>query len=172
MNGRRTDPAIVELHKADALVRAGYFSADSVGRVLPCSNKLKVAVLQSFRERHVVAVRRDLAKCAVTKLELYRELLPQGLGVDSPTLTTEERLAHQQLAFTLGGYADATPDGFVRKGVESLGLEVCEARIFRTKPDAVTRKLHLTTAIGRFVTKDRELVLTPVSATDCKARLR
>lgn len=54
-------------------------------------------------ERHIVRSKKEFGAGAVTKFELYQEMLPDGPGAQSVASTPEEKLAKDRLERKLWG---------------------------------------------------------------------
>lgn len=155
------DLELVEKIKAEALIQAGHSITDDDGNVRSSLKQLQFAVLQNMQDHHVVTGKRDLAGRSVTQFELYQELLPQGPGVHTLARTDEERVAQTQLMKLMWGYANVGINSFVQKHVAGLGLILCEAGdVARTKLNEETGKKQPTTEHARFLTADRDLIMT------------
>lgn len=109
-------------------------------------------------DRHIVRGKRDLAQSAVTKFELYAELLPNAPGVPSLAHSLEEQAAQEQLKKAIWGWANVGTT--VQMRVAEAGYVLCEAKVSRTKVNEETGKREPTTETARFLTTDRELILT------------
>lgn len=155
------DRDLIEKIKAEAMIQAGYSVTDDDGTVRSDPKQLQVAVLQSMQENHVVANKRNLAKQAVTSFELYQEILPQAPGTQSLARTEEEKAAQTELTKLIWGFTNVGVSGFVQKHVAGLGFVLCEARdVARTKINEETGRKQPTTENARFLTSDRELIMT------------
>lgn len=153
------DQHLVDKIKAQALIDAGYVREQD-GETFADDGQLKLAILNVMLERHVVRGKRDLAQSAVTKFELYAELLPNGPGVQSLAHGLEEQAAQEQLKKAVWGWANVGTTGFVQMRVAESGFVLCEAKVSRTKVNEETGKREPTTETARFLTTDRELILT------------
>lgn len=155
------DRDLVDKIKAEAMIRAGFSTTDDDGTVRSDPKQVQVAVLQSMQENHVVTSKRSLAKQAVTSFELYQEILPQAPGTQSLAHTEEEKVAQTELTKLIWGFTNVGVSGFVQKHVAGLGLVLCEARdVARTKINEETGKKQPTTENARFLTSDRDLIMT------------
>lgn len=155
------DQELVDKIKAEALIQAGHATTDDDGAVRSSLKQLQFAVLQIMQDSHVVTGKRELAARSVTQFELYQELLPQAPGVTSLPRSAEEKAAQQQLAKLMWGYANVGINSFVQKHVAGLGLVLCEAGdVARTKVNEETGKRQPTTEHARFLTADRDLIMT------------
>lgn len=155
------DLELVQKIKAEALIQAGHSTTDDDGSVRSSVKQLQFAVLQNMQDNHVVASKKDLATNSVTQFELYQEILPQAPGAQTLARTDEERVAQQQLTKLMWSYANVGISSFVQKHVAGLGLILCEAGdVARTKVNQETGKKQPTTEHARFLTADRELIMT------------
>ncbi|WP_203772415.1 hypothetical protein [Paractinoplanes deccanensis] len=148
----------MEKIKAQALIDAGY-AREHDGGLYSDEAQLKAAILAAMTERHVVRGRRDLARGAVTKFELYAEMLPQAPGVRQLPRTIEESAAQDQLKKKLWGWLNVGITGFAQVRVAELGYVLCEAPVARTKLIEETGKREPSTETGRFLTRNRDLIL-------------
>lgn len=155
------DRDLVDKIKAEALIQAGHVLTDEDGTVRANPKDLQIAVLQAMQDNHIVSSKRDLAARSVTAFELYQELLPQAPGARTLAQTEEEKLAQTELTKTIWGYTNVGVSGFVQKNVAGLGLVLCEAGdVARTKINEETGKKQPTTEHARFLTTDRDLIMT------------
>ncbi|MEV6304372.1 hypothetical protein AB0M02_33545 [Actinoplanes sp. NPDC051861] len=152
------DTQFVEKIKAQALIDAG-FARDQDGDLQSDEAQLKVAVVESMKDRHVARSRRDLAKSAVTKFELYAEMLPHAPGVKRLPQSIEESVARDQLMKKLWSWLNVGITGFVQVRVGELGYVLCEGPVARTKLSEETGKRQPTTEAGRFLTSNHDLIL-------------
>jgi hypothetical protein len=163
---------LVEKIKAQALIDAGMIEYDEDGRTLANPRLLQAAVLQAMLSNHVASNKRELPTRASTKFELYAELLPRGPGVQALADGLEERLAQDQLMRNIWGFTNIGTSGFVQKNVAEEGFVLCEAEVSRTKINQETSKKEPTTERARFLTTDRDLILTYYTAPAGAAFLR
>ena len=166
------DLQLVEKIKAQALIDAGMIQYDSDGRKLANPKLLQAAVLQAMLTNHVANNKRELPTRAATKFELYAELLPKGPGVQSLAEGLEQRVAQDQLMRNIWGFTNIGTSGFVQKNVAEEGYVLCEAEVSRTKINQETSKKEPTTERARFLTSDRDLILTYYTAPAGAAFLR
>ena len=152
------DRYMVDKIKAQALIDAGFTREQDEG-LFQDEEQLKAAILGAMTERHVARGRRDLVKSAVTKFELYSEMLPNGPGVRQQPRTMEESVAREELKKKLWSWLNVGTTGFVQVRVAELGLVMCEAPVARTKMIEETGKREPTTETGRFLTANRDLIL-------------
>src|SRR4051794_19879521 len=89
------DPELVDKIKCEALIRAGYAITNEDGESRASFPLLQRGVLQNMHERHVVRNKRDFITGAVTRFELYQEMLPDAPGAQSLAATPEEKLAQE-----------------------------------------------------------------------------
>ncbi|GAA1817333.1 hypothetical protein HC028_21185 [Planosporangium flavigriseum] len=161
--GPSVEPFVVDHHlvnkiKAQAIIDAGY-CREQDGQVYSDEMQLKVAMLEAMINQHVAKGQRDLAKRAITKFELYAEMLPNAPGVESLPRTPEEAAAQDQLKKTLWSWLNAGTTGYVQVRVAELGYVLCEAPVSRTKVNEETGRREPTTETGRFLTTNRQLIL-------------
>ncbi|WP_369055114.1 hypothetical protein [Kineococcus terrestris] len=155
------DRDLVEKIKAEALIQAGHSVTDDDGNVRSSTKQLQIAVLQIMQDKHVVTTKRELASRSVTAFELYQEMLPQGPGAQSLAQIDEEKIAQTELTKLVWGFTNVGISGFVQKHVASLGFILCEAGdVARTKINQETGKKQPTTEHARFLTSDRDLIMT------------
>jgi len=153
------DEDLIEQIEAQALIDHGY-SRDDNGHPAADDKQLQLAVLLAVTNEHVANNSKELPKRAVTKFELYAEVLPRAPGVASLPNTPEEEVARDRLMRRVWNYTNTGPTGFVQKNVVNTGMILCQAKVARTKLNQETGKKEPTTEIGRFLTSDRELILT------------
>lgn len=165
------DQQLVEQLKAQALIDAGYSSQDEDG--LQANPKLmSAAVVELMQANHVVKGKRDLATHAVTKFELYAEVLPNGPGVNGLATQPEGRIAQADLMKQVWTLTNTGTSGLVQKHVGPTGQVLCEADVGRTKISEETGKRQAMTEPGRFLTTDRELIMTYYTAPAGAAFIR
>jgi hypothetical protein len=152
------DRQLVEKIKAQALIDAGY-TREQDDSLHSDEEQLKVAVLGAMTERHVARGRRDLVRRAVTKFELYAEMLPNAPGVQQLPRTIEETYAQDQLKKKMWSWLNYGTTGYVQTRIAELGYVLCEAPVARTKMIEETRKKEPTTETGRFLTTNGELIM-------------
>ncbi|WP_280413444.1 hypothetical protein [Nocardia asiatica] len=150
---------LVEQIESQTLIDEGFCYDDPNGRPVADTKQLQHAVLQVMEKRHVVANNRELAKNAVTKFELYSEILPNGPGVKTLPESPEHAEVHQRLMRKVWGFANTGQSGYVQKNIAPTGMILCEASVARTKINEETRKREPGTEIGRFLTSDPQLIL-------------
>ncbi|MFD9889715.1 hypothetical protein ACFWY9_10250 [Amycolatopsis sp. NPDC059027] len=153
------DQELVERLFSQALIDAGFVFEDEDP---PRANVklLPAAVLEVMQANHIAAVKRDMAKKAVTKFELYAELFPEGPGVREVAEQSEARVVQADLMKRLWTLTNTGPTGFVQKNVGDGGYVLCEAHVPRTKLNEESGKRQPTTEPGRFLTTDRDLIIT------------
>lgn len=154
------DPELVEKLRAETVIQAGFTVEDEDGNVRANEKQLPPHVLQLMLDRHVATNKRDFATRAVTKFELYQEVFPDGPGAQSLAQTPEEREVQSLLMKLLWGYLSIGPTGHVQKNVASEGVILCEGDAKRTKINEETGKRQPTTERARFLTADRDLIMT------------
>jgi hypothetical protein len=153
------DHELVERILSQALIDAGLvFEGEDPPRANP--KLLAAAVLEAMQANHVAAVKRDMAKMAVTKFELYAEVFPGGPGVREVAARPEERIVQTDLMKRLWALTNTGPTGYVQKNVGESGYVLCEAHVPRTKLNEESGKRQPTTEPGRFLTADRDLIIT------------
>jgi hypothetical protein len=150
---------LIEQIQAQALIDQGY-SREENGQPTADYKQLQLAVLQAVENDHVAINAKELPKKAFTKFELYSEVLPRGPGVTSLPTSPEEEEARNRLSRLVWNYTNTGPSGFVQKNIVNSGMILCQAKVARTKLNQETEKKEPTTEIGRFMTSDRELILT------------
>lgn len=153
------DPELVQKIQAEALIQAGFVVKGDDGEIRASFARLQSAVLQVMHERHVVRTKREFTTGAVTKFELYQEMLPDAPGVRSVAATVEEKLAQDMLMRKLWGYLNTGPSGFVQKHAAGASLVLCEGDVPRTKVNEENGRREPRTERGRFLTDDGELIL-------------
>jgi hypothetical protein len=153
------DEDLIEQIEAQALIDHGY-SREENGRPTADFKQVQLAVLQAIANEHVANNAKELSKRAVTKFELYSEVLPRGPGVSSLPTSPEEEAARDRLMRQVWNYTNTGPSGFVQKNIVNTGMILCQAKVARTKLNQETGTKEPTTEIGRFITGDRELILT------------
>ncbi|WP_433055072.1 hypothetical protein [Dactylosporangium sp. CS-033363] len=166
------DHLLVDQIKAQALIDAGFTGKDEDGALRANQKLLPGAVLQTMQNNHVANGKRELAARAVTKFELYAELLPDGPGVRRLANSAEESAAQDELMKYLWGLTNTGTSGFVQKSIGELGLVLCEASVSRTKINEETGKREPRTEPGRFITASRDLIMTYFTAPAGAAFLR
>ena len=159
------EPEIVDQHlvdkiKAQALIDAGMTRVDQDGQTIADPKKLQFEVLQAMQAKHVANGKKDLAAQAVTKFELFAETLPDAPGVRSLARGLEERVAQADLMRDVWTYTNTGTSGFVQKNLNGPGLILCEAKVSRTKLNEETKRKEPTTELARFLTADRDLIMT------------
>jgi len=153
------DRNLVEKLMSQALIDAGYFKDDE-GIPVADDRALKGAVVQAMLEHHVVNDGKEMPARGVTKYELYSEMLPSAPGISRLTESAEEDEAKTKLMNKVWGFTNTGTTGHVQQNVAESGLVVVEAQVRRTKVNQETRKTELTMEMGRFLTGDRELIMT------------
>lgn len=170
------DLELVAKIKAQALIDSGYCVTGDDGQVRSSTKILQASTLQAMVDHHVATSKSDLAKRAVTQFELFQELLPHAPGAQTLATTDEEREAQRLLIKEVWGYANTGVSSFVQKHVAELGLILCEAKVARHKLNEETGTKEPTLEWGRFLTADRELVMThytgPAGASFIRAARR
>jgi hypothetical protein len=153
------DENLVEQIMAQALIDEGYWYRNRNGQqVADDKHLLQLAVLEAM-QNHVVASGKDLAKNAVTKSELYAEVLPNGPGVTSLPASEEEAEAQRKLMSKVWGFTNTGTSGYVQKSIATTGLILCEAKVARHKIIEETGKREPTTDLAKFLTTDHQLIL-------------
>lgn len=153
------DNDLVQQIVAQAMIDCGY-SREEDGLVLADEKQLQKATVQQMLDAHVVSSQKELASRAATKFDLFAELLPKAPGVATLPETIEEELAQRQLMQKVWGYTNTGTSGFVQKNIPDTGYIVCEAKVGRTKVNQETGKKEPTTEMGRFLTADKDLIMT------------
>jgi hypothetical protein len=153
------DRDLVEKIMAQALIDAGYAKEED-GLVLADEKQLKAATVQCMLDNHVVSTAKEMPTRGVTKVELYSELLPTAPGVASLPSSAEEDEAKTKLMTKVWGYTNTGTTGHVQANVGESGYIVVEAQVRRTKVHQETGRKEITTDMARFLTTDRELIMT------------
>jgi hypothetical protein len=157
---RILDENLVVQIMAQALIDQGYCYRDRSGlQVADFKHQLQLAVLGAM-ETHVVAGAKELAAKAVTKSELYAEVLPNGPGVTSLPESPEHEAARDGLQKKIWNFTNPGTSGYVQKSIATSGLVLCEAKVARHKIIEETGKREPTTDLGKFLTADHQLILT------------
>ncbi|MGH3612534.1 MAG: hypothetical protein ACRDRK_08040 [Pseudonocardia sp.] len=154
------DPDLVKKIQAEALIQAGFVDQGEDGEILASYRKLQNAVVQVMHERHIVRSKKDFNSGAVTKFELYQEMLPDAPGVQSVADTVDEKAAQDDLMRKLWTYLNTGTTGFVQKNAAGEALVLCEGDVPRTKINEENGRREPRTEKGRFLTDDGELILT------------
>lgn len=152
------DESLVEKLCSQALIDAGFFR-DEDGERIADTNSMKQGVVQHMLDHHEVSGSKDLATNAVTKFELYAEVLPTAPGVTTLPTSIEEEVAKGRLATKLWNLCNTGVSGHVQANIPNSGLVVVEAKVARTKINEETGKREPTTELARFLTADRELIM-------------
>lgn len=153
------DMDMVEKLCNQALLDSGYVVEED-GQLHADEKQLKMAVVQAMLDGHVVKGKTDMAAQAVTKFELYTEILPHGPGIDSLPDSPEGILARNKLCAMVWTLTNTGRSGHVQARIPTSGLILVEAEVNRTKVNQETGKKEPTTERGRFLTSDKDLILT------------
>lgn len=154
------DPIVVEKLQAEALIQAGFSTTNEDDEIVASYSLLQSGVLQVMFDRHVVRTKKQFETGAVTKFELYQEMLPGAPGTEVIASTLEERVAQEKLMRRLWGYLNTGPTGFVQRNAAGEALVLCEGDVPRTKVNEENGRREPRTERGRFLTDDGELILT------------
>jgi hypothetical protein len=153
------DRDLVEKIMSQALIDGGYVKEEE-GLVLADDKPLKAAVVQTMLDNHVVNSGKEMPSRGVTKFELYAELLPTAPGITSLPESVEENEAKTKLMNKVWGYVNTGTTGHVQQNISDSGYVVVEAQVRRTKVHQETGKKEISTEMARFLTADRELIMT------------
>ena len=166
------DRDLVEKLKSQTLIEAGYMREDEDGNILADYKQLQFASLKAMTTSHVVGSKKDLSARAVTKFELYAELLPLAPGVTALAKDVEARIAQEELTKLTWSYTNTGTSGFVQRNIGDTGLILCELKVSRTKINEETGKKEPTLESARFLTADRELIMTAFTGPAGQAFMR
>ena len=144
---------------AQAMIDSGY-SREEDGLEIADEKQLKAAAVQQMLDAHVVNSQKHLASKSATKFDLYAELLPKAPGVNTVPETIEEEIAQRTLMTKVWGYTNTGTSGFVQANIPDSGYVVCEAKVGRTKINQETGKREPVTEMARFLTADKDLIMT------------
>jgi hypothetical protein len=146
--------AVVE----QTLIDHGFSNRNREGVLIFDKAELQKAVREAM-ESHVATNKKDLDAKAVTKAELYAEVLPNGPGVQSIADNPDWIAVQKKLQDKVWGIASTGVTGHVQKGVGPSGMILCEAEVSRTNISEETGKKVPSTQIARFLTVDHQLIL-------------
>lgn len=143
---------------------------------------MRAAVFEAFANNHVVrtprqlpqrAMARELARRAVTKGELYREVFPMGPGAMTQADTPEEEAARNFLTTEVWKLCGPSRSSWVQKqaGVSGSGLVLCETKVERTRTSEETGVTEPGKDLGRFLTDSPKLILDYLVANKIMASL-
>lgn len=153
------DRDLVEKIMNQALIEAG-FTREEDGLALADEKRLKAATVECMLSNHVVGTSKEMSSRGVTKVELYSELLPTAPGVVNLPASAEEDEAKTKLMTKVWGYTNTGTTGHVQANVGESGYIVVEAQVRRTKVHQETGRREITTDMSRFLTTDRDLIMT------------
>src|SRR5262249_17527325 len=86
--------------------------------------------------------------------------------------TLEEKIAHVELLKLVWGYTNTSPTGYVQKNISDTGFVLCELKVSRTKINEETGKKEPTVELARFLTADRDLIMTSYTGPAGQAFMR
>jgi hypothetical protein len=153
------DVELIEKICSQALIDAG-FVIEEDGLVLADDKKLKQAVVEAMLGHHVVKSTKEMSSLGVTKYELYSEVLPAGPGIANLPDSIEADAAKTKLMNKVWGYVNTGTTGHVQNNIAHSGYVVVEAQVRRTKVHQETGKKEIGTDMARFLTADRDLIMT------------
>lgn len=151
---------VVDQLIAQAYIDAGMTRLDDDGHTIADGKQLGSKLVDVMLTKHQATGMSDYTKKAATKFELFAEIFPTAPGVTSQPATGEEQAACDELKKQVWTLVNTGTSGYVQKRVAIEGLVLCQAGVGRQKVSLETGVAEPGTEVGKFLTKDKELILT------------